>query len=718
MTLSDPMPVYAQADHSPLRALLQMGLGLVCLVLGGVLAIGMYGPSMLGSTLASSRFSNLNNRIQGVIVHEQSDLSWTEDGHIKGLVLRGADNTEVLKGSLYVPRLLDWWSGGIIPQRAHVSLDVLSLAIDPSGSFNLLENLAAKAGVAEASPFFNGDLLNSTVNYYGDIGRLEFEDQRSSTEKVTWSNVTFGVKWNPSGSGHFELRMGDGSLAVELDWEGMGETFSINSLKGDVKYDGESKDLEALLGFPGGITGAMTDMLRVELNFHGGEEANQGFVPTAIRIGDTVFSGQFDGSSFKMTAGPKDPRLLQQNFKVLEDLLAELSGGFPDSVRNKVGLTIEHHNSWTWILKGLETGITPIDPTLPILEGLMATSRLAVAYEMNRGLSLSPSQGVGETLDLGESTLNWTYDPVRGLGLGKLEAASPLAPDLANLVLGVKKEADRGFAMNWSGPSPWPSKGVRFESAKLSHTLTAFFLSYLPTWGTSLPGVLGNSCSVDLRRLTDDEAKEGKHGGRVPGWELGVIGAKHALGEDFIGYVGEGSLWMDPDQTRSLMLQPGRHGGIYEQFFSGFLPWFDVFKVNGGSQGGGGMLVEVGNLAFTGKNLVWGLEEGYVEFTQLDEVEYTIKKGWRDIWGGDNNQALEPISYDVDMGKVTYEDLQFPVGLFNGIIDFADGRVDLTLEEVSPLLALLPDELQNFALGVVVTGPVDNPEPREPLQGN
>ncbi len=126
MTLSDPMPAYAQADHSPLRALLQMGLGLVCLILGGVIAVGVYGPSMLGSTLVSSRFSTLNNRIKGVLVHEQSELSWTEHGHIKGLRLVGADDENVLEGSLYVPPLLDWWNGGMLPEQAHVSLDLLS----------------------------------------------------------------------------------------------------------------------------------------------------------------------------------------------------------------------------------------------------------------------------------------------------------------------------------------------------------------------------------------------------------------------------------------------------------------------------------------------------------------------------------------------------------------------------------------------------------------
>ncbi len=716
MTLSDSMPAYAQADHSPLRALLQMGLGLVCLILGGVVAVGMYGPSMLGSTLASSRFSTLNNRIKGVLVHEQSVLSWTEHGHIKGLRLVGSDDEDVLRGSLYVPPLLDWWNGGLLPEQAHVSLDLLRLTMDPMGNFNLLQNLIAKAGVAEESPFFNEDLLNGTVNYYGDIEKLVFEDQRSTAGPVSWSDVTFEVSWSPGGLGHLELHLGGDQLEVELNWEGMGETFSIASLKGDVKYNGSSKDLETLLGFPGGITGAMSDMVRVALNFRGGEGSDQDFIPTDIRIGDTVFPGQFDGSSFKMNAGSDDPSLGPRGFKVLDNLLAELSGALPDSLRDKVGLAIEHHNSWTWILKGLETGITRIDPSLPMLEGLLASSRLVLAYEMNRGLSLSPTKGVGDVLDLGESSLNWTYDPESGRGSGKLEAFSPLDPNLANLMLGISKKEHKGFELHWSGSSPWPSKDVQLGSAKLSHTLTEFYLSYLPAWGASLPGVLGASCSMNLRRLSAEEADDTKHGGRVPGWELGVSGAKHRVGEDFVGYVSEGSLWMDPDQTRSLLLQPERHGGIYEQFFGHFLPWFDTLKVNGGSKTGGGLLVDVSNLAFRGENLIWGLEEGLIELAQLDEVDYTIESGWNDIWGADNSQTLEPISFEVDRGKATYEELQFPVGMLEGVIDFTADRVDLSLMEVNPFLGLLPEELQNFARGVRVLGPIRDPGPTKPLE--
>ncbi|MDP6385037.1 MAG: hypothetical protein QGI93_02470 [Planctomycetota bacterium] len=173
---------------------------------------------------------------------------------------------------------------------------------------------------------------------------------------------------------------------------------------------------------------------------------------------------------------------------------------------------------------------------------------------------------------------------------------------------------------------------------------------------------------------------------------------------------------MDPDETRSLWLQPGQHGGIYEQFFRSFLPWFDELRVNGGNRANKGLLVDVSNLAFRGDKQVWSLEEGYVEFNQLDDVEYTIASGWKDIWGGDNRHALQSISFEIDQGKATYEELLFPVGLLEGEIDFANGRVDLSLGEVNPLLSLLPDELQNFARGVKVTGPIRNPAPTKPLE--
>ncbi|MFT4648959.1 MAG: hypothetical protein ACI9X4_002193 [Glaciecola sp.] len=699
----------SQADISPWRAILQLGMGLVFMIVGGVAAVGFYGPSIMGSALASSHFSSLNGRIRGVLEHEQSNLPWVGESHIKGLTLTGGKQ-EILSGSLHVPGLLDWWSEGLIPGKAHVDLDLLNLTVDPSGHFNLLENLVAKAGVSKSSPFFDRDLLNAEVRYWGNIEELVFVDQRSAAEPQVWQDSTFDVSWSPDGMGTLKLTLGGDQLEINLNWEGMGATFSLASLRGEVKFDGDSSALEALLGFPGGITNSMADNSTVRLKFAGEQGAQGGTVPLTIVIADASIKGVFDGSSFKMIPGAMPASLGMRRYAGLNALLNGLTEGLPAVLKDKVGFAIGSEDaSWTWMLKGLETGVTPVDASLPFLEGLLASSRLDLSYRMTRGLTLSPKKNTGESLDLGSSTLDWSYDPVAAKGTGKLTASTPLEPNVANLVLGVNNKLRKGFELDWSGTSPMPSVDAQLESANLSHTLTSFYSSYLPSWGGSLPGVLGASCSLEMRRL-DPNSPADKHGGLVPSWMAKVSGAKSALGDDFTFYVGDGVLWMDPGQTKSLALQPGRHAGIYDVFFSRFLPWFELLKVNGMGFEGGELLVEVSNLVFRGENLSWQLDEGFVELPQMDDVDYQIKRGWVDVWGDDEGQALEPIAFEVAAGKVTYEDLLFPVGTFQGQINLENGVVDLHLTAVNPLFALLPGDFKDFAKGVKVTGSVRDPE--------
>ncbi|MCA9001558.1 MAG: hypothetical protein KDB61_06520, partial [Planctomycetes bacterium] len=65
MSTTDPTPLLLQDESNPWRAIRQLGLGLACLVLGGLAAVWLFGPSIMGASLASSHFRTLNNRIQG-----------------------------------------------------------------------------------------------------------------------------------------------------------------------------------------------------------------------------------------------------------------------------------------------------------------------------------------------------------------------------------------------------------------------------------------------------------------------------------------------------------------------------------------------------------------------------------------------------------------------------------------------------------------------------
>ncbi|MDF1836662.1 MAG: hypothetical protein P1V35_02235 [Planctomycetota bacterium] len=711
MSPSDLTSSLGQAETHPLRALLQLGLILVCLLAGGATAVALYGPSMMGPSLASSHFSTLNNRITGVLAHDESDLSWTGNGHIQELRLVGADDTEVLRGSLYVPRLLDWWSGGLIPEKANVALDILTLKIDEQGRFNLLENLVAKAGVDEISPFFDPELLRSEVNYYGIIEKLLFEDARSDAPGIEWLGGNFGIRWSPDGHGTLTFELPNDAFRVKLDWEGMGETFDLASLRGVVEFDGDSSELESILGFPGGITGFMTTHSRVRLEFGGTENGKGGVVPIEVLIGNTAILGDFDGQSFRMIAGAEPPALSMVSFAGLGLLMEGVSSGMPETIKDKLKLQVQEHGTWKWMLKGLTTGVVPLDPTLPLLEGLLASSRLSLGFELSSGLALAPRHVTGEALDVGKATLDWDYDP-ETLGRGKLAASSALDPNRANLVLGVNKSARKSFELNWTGPSPMPSVGSRMETVNLSHALTRFYTRYLPAWGISLSDVLGISCSLDIARV-DSTASMARHGGIVPSWEVKVIGAKAE--EPITFFVGEGAVWLDPDETRTLPLQPDQHAGIYETFFSRFLPWFEVLKVNGTRSQAGQLALDVSNLIFRGEKKVWKLEEGFVELSQLDDVEYQIKSGWEDVWVTDEDQALEPFDFTVEPGKVSFEELPFPVGLLAGEIDLDNDSVMLKLVEMNPLFEFLPGEFQNFAKGVTVIGPVRDPACNLPM---
>ncbi|MCA9001203.1 MAG: hypothetical protein KDB61_04715 [Planctomycetes bacterium] len=105
--------------------------------------------------------------------------------------------------------------------------------------------------------------------------------------------------------------------------------------------------------------------------------------------------------------------------------------------------------------------------------------------------------------------------------------------------------------------------------------------------------------------------------------------------------------------------------------------------------------------------------------SQLEEVEYTIQPGWRNVWGSDESEPLEGISFDVYEDRATFEGLVFPVGTFHGDVypgdGLGDGSVDLSLVEVNPLLALLSDEFSDFAKGVKVTGSLTKPDLTKPM---
>ena len=722
MTPTDLTSTLNQADSNPWRAILQLGLGLGCMVLGGLAAIGLFGPSLMGSSLTSSHFSTLKNRIHGVLDYDQSFLSWMDDCHIKGLRLVDTDENEVFKGSLQVPRLLDWWSLGLIPNRAHASLDELNLTMDADGNCNLLDNLAARAGVSKVSPFLDSTLLTETVSYDAVIDRFIFEDQRSTAGPVTWDDSGFDIGWRPDGPGHLDLYLGGDQLEVNLDWQGIGESFVLASLRGKVTYEGPAKALEALLGFPGGIIGSLPDHLRISLSFAGKQDALGDEVSVEILIWDAMIRGIFDGKSFKMTPSAEAPNLGMRRFAGLNSLLEGLTAGMPETMRSKLRLGMEEGESWKWMLEKLETGITPIDWTLPFLEGVLASSRLELGYKMASGLTLAPQDNVGQSLDLGQSTLDWSYDPEVGRGRGLLKASMALGSNMnnvASLMLGANKNLRKNFELKWTGPSPMPSVATQLQATSLTHAATGFFSSHLPSWGSSLAGVLGNSCSVDIRRL-DPNSAEGKHGGLKPSWEITVAGVDTDLGDDLVVYVGDGALWMDADKTKNLQLQPGLHGGIYDAFFSRFLPWFDSFKVGSDDFVGGELLVEVSNLIFRGKGVQWRLDEGIVELPQLDDVDYRIKRGWKIVWGEDETQALESIAYEVQPGRVHFEDLLFPIGTLTGSIDFDNDRVDMNLDELNPIWDLLPlpDEYKTFAKGLKVTGQISNPEYSMPYSGS
>ncbi|MCA9002835.1 MAG: hypothetical protein KDB61_13005, partial [Planctomycetes bacterium] len=432
----------------------------------------------------------------------------------------------------------DWWSEGLIPDRVQAELESLNVTVDGQGHCNLFENLLGRPGGSQISPFFDGALLGRPVHYEGKIERLTFEDLRASAGAVTLEGITFDVHWNPEGECSAVVEGGLGTFLMDIAWRGMGDRFELGSLKGRITFEGPTAELERWLGFPGGLTGSMQDQVGVSLKFLGNGQAGASQVPAELRISTTLIQGTFDGHSFKMAPREEPANWIMPDFAGIDHVLAGLSAGLPEELGRQVRLAMEPNVSWTWILQELETAVTPIDRTLPLFEGLLASSRMEWKCAMNPGLNLAPVEFGGDTLELGKSTLNWRYDPEVGGGRGSLIADMPLVPENGNLaLLGMSRALRKAFQFEWTTPGPMPGSNARMESASLSHTLTRYFASYLPAWGESLPQVLGDSCEVQIRRL-DPGNRAAKHGGLIPTWQVGIRGTESQEQADWTLYIG------------------------------------------------------------------------------------------------------------------------------------------------------------------------------------
>ena len=566
------------------------------------------------------------------------------------------------------------------------------------------------------------------------------------------------------------LQGGDGEHRVEINlkWLGMGSTFQWQSLSGDVQVRAASAFLGKLLGVPSGLVEVFGPELRLAMRL-GASQTNSGQVsPLGIPfeldfeggldyVGE--FRGHFDGKSWRMGQAPeralvesildnphqaelglhsfmqaskantdgesqsKDVLQVSHSHAGVLALFSQVSGLFPQP-ENGVALHCEEREGQVWTLRmnHFESGVAAMRSDLPLLESWLSACRYEVQVETPALISLGAKE-VKQSFDsvnLESGEITWSFDgakgtsgaavegdlqPARGQGVLKTaysEQAVARLQAVAASLAGAQVQVP-GADMRWSVKGPLPGGDCKVEGLLTRSVPTQFFSKRLGGWAQSLEQIFGRTSVLRLSHGVYPDPD----GGEQLCWQVEIQGSGMDLELIPIYFDLESKrVWTAPGKKHQALLETGLAGGIFERFLSPFLPWFDSLSLPGDRSEQGGLYLTFSDLLVEVQEGDWRITRGWFEFVELAEAEYSIAPGWKDGWGPTDQAAPDELAFEVDGPRVSFEELDFPMASFSGMLDLELGTVRLKVESTSLLVDIVAGDLVS---GSFLQGDLEKP---------